>query len=100
LRCDQQVPMETAFAGPYKLHQRLGGIDAAKLAAMDPDELTEVMRQTPAVHRYPGSMAKRIVALSPAIVADYDGDAARIWTDGNPDGPEILRRLKQLPGFG
>ncbi|HLV03532.1 HhH-GPD-type base excision DNA repair protein [uncultured Georgenia sp.] len=97
---DQQVPMETAFAGPYKLHQRLGGIDAAKLAAMDPDELTEVMRQTPAVHRYPGSMAKRIVALSAAIVADYDGDAARIWTDGNPDGPEILRRLKQLPGFG
>ncbi|TNC19775.1 Fe-S cluster assembly protein HesB [Georgenia sp. 311] len=97
---DQQVAMETAFAGPYKLQQRLGGFDAARLAAMDPDELTEAMRQTPAVHRYPGSMAKRIVALSAAVVEDYDGDVARLWTDGDPDGAEILRRLKKLPGFG
>ncbi|QDB80001.1 Fe-S cluster assembly protein HesB [Georgenia wutianyii] len=97
---DQQVAMETAFAGPYKLQQRFGGFDAARLAAMDPDELTDVMRQTPAVHRYPGSMAKRIIALSGAVVEDYDGDVARLWTDGDPDGAEILRRLKKLPGFG
>ena len=97
---DQQVAMETAFAGPHKLQQRLGGFDAARLAAMDPDELTEAMRQTPAVHRYPGSMAKRIIALSAAVVEDYDGDVARLWTDGDPDGAEILRRLKKLPGFG
>ncbi len=97
---DQQVPMETAFAGPHKLHERLGGFDAARLAAMDADELTEVMRRTPAVHRYPGSMAKRIVALSAAVVEDYDGDVSRLWTDGDPDGAEILRRLKTLPGYG
>ncbi|PYF99323.1 uncharacterized HhH-GPD family protein [Georgenia satyanarayanai] len=97
---DQQVAMETAFAGPHKLHERLGGFDAARLAAMDADELTEVMRQTPAVHRYPGSMAKRIVALSAAVVEDYDGDVSRLWTDGEPDGAEILRRLKKLPGYG
>lgn len=97
---DQQVPMETAFAGPHKLHERLGGFDAAGLAAMDPDELTDVMRQTPAVHRYPGSMAKRIVALCAAVVEDYDGDVSRLWADGEPDGADILRRLKKLPGYG
>src|SRR5690554_2667937 len=96
---DQQVAMETAFAGPHKLHERLGGFDAATLAGMDPDELTEVMRQTPAVHPYPGSMAKRIIALSAEIVATYDDDVTRLWTKGEPDGPQILRRLKALPGF-
>lgn len=97
---DQQVAMETAFAGPQKLHERLGGFDAAKLAAMDPDDLTEVMRQTPAVHRYPGSMAKRIVALAAAVEEGYGGDVTRLWTDGDPDGAEVLKRLKKLPGFG
>src|SRR5690625_277857 len=97
---DQQVTMESAFAGPHKLHERLGGFDAAKLAAMDVDELTEIMRQRPAVHRYPGSMAKRIIALCADILEHYDGDVTRIWSDGDPDGPEILRRLKKLPGFG
>ena len=97
---DQQVAMESAFAGPYKLHERLGGFDAASLAAMDADQLTEVMRQTPAVHRYPGSMAKRIIALSETVVNEYDGDVTRLWTQGEPDGGQILRRLKKLPGFG
>jgi len=97
---DQQVTMESAFAGPHKLHGRLGGFDAERLAGIDLEELTEVMRQTPAVHRYPGSMAKRIIALSAAVLDDYGGDVSRVWTDGDPDGPEILRRLKKLPGFG
>ncbi|MFC7405437.1 HhH-GPD-type base excision DNA repair protein [Georgenia alba] len=97
---DQQVAMETAFSGPRKLADRLGGLDVHRLATMDPDELTEVCRTPPAVHRYPGSMAGRIQSLCAAIVADYDGDAAAIWTRGEPDGPEVLRRLKALPGFG
>src|SRR5690625_3859922 len=67
---------------------------------MDPDGLTEVMRQTPAVHRYPGSMAKRIVALAAAVEEGYGGDVTRLWTDGDPDGAEVLKRLKKLPGFG
>ena len=97
---DQQVPMETAFAGPAKLAERLERFEPAAIAALDIDELTEVMRQTPAVHRYPGSMAKRIQALATVVVEDYAGEAARIWTDGEPDGPEILRRLRALPGYG
>jgi uncharacterized HhH-GPD family protein len=97
---DQQVPMETAFAGPAKLRDRLGKLDAATIAGTDPDELVAVMKQPPAVHRFPGSMAGRVQALGAAIVSDWGGDAAAIWTRGTPDGAEVLKRLKALPGFG
>lgn len=97
---DQQVPMETAFAGPAKLRDRLGQLDPATLATIDPDRLAEVMKQTPAVHRFPGSMASRAQALAGAIVSDWGGDAEAIWTRDDPDGAEVLRRLKALPGFG
>ncbi len=97
---DQQVAMETAFAGPAKIRNRVGTLDPATLASIDPDELEAHFRQTPAVHRYPGSMAGRVRALAAAVCEDWDGDAAAIWTQGSPDGPEVLRRLKALPGFG
>ncbi|WP_127131326.1 HhH-GPD-type base excision DNA repair protein [Georgenia sp. SYP-B2076] len=97
---DQQVAMETAFAGPKKLRDRLGGLDVAALAHMDPDALTEVCRTPPAVHRYPGSMAGRIQALCAYLLEHHGGDAAALWTAGDPDGAEVLRRLKALPGFG
>lgn len=97
---DQQIPMETAFAGPAKLRDRLGSLDPATIAALDPEKLAEVMKQTPAVHRFPGSMAARVQALAAAIVGDWGGDTAAIWTRGDPDGAEVLRRLKALPGFG
>ena len=97
---DQQVTMETAFSGPAKLRERLGGLDAAAIAAMDPDELAEVCRTPPAVHRYPGSMAGRILALCAEVAEAWHGDASAIWTEGSPDGAEVLRRLRKLPGFG
>jgi uncharacterized HhH-GPD family protein len=97
---DQQVPMETAFAGPKKLADRIGGIDARKIADYDPDKFAALSAERPAIHRFPGSMAKRIQALAREIVDRYDGDAAALWTDGAPDGAEVLRRLKELPGFG
>lgn len=97
---DQQVPMETAFAGPVKIKQRLGAFDAGALADAGAEKLTEVFKQTPAVHRFPGSMAERTQALCAAVVADWGGRAERIWTEGDPDGAEVLRRLKGLPGFG
>jgi uncharacterized HhH-GPD family protein len=97
---DQQVPMETAFAGPAKIKQRLGAFDAATIARQDPERLAEVFKQTPAVHRFPGSMAERTQALCAALVADWGGDAERIWTDGRPDGATVLARLRSLPGFG
>ena len=92
--------METAFAGPAKIRERLGAFDAATIAGTDPEKLAEVFKQTPAVHRFPGSMAERTQALCAALVADWGGDAARIWTDGDPDGAAVLKRLKALPGFG
>jgi uncharacterized HhH-GPD family protein len=97
---DQQVPMETAFAGPKKIADRIGGIDATEIADYDPDKFAALCSQRPAIHRFPGSMAKRIQALAQIIVDRYDGDAAALWTVGDPDGPELLQRLKELPGFG
>ncbi|OBK17533.1 HhH-GPD-type base excision DNA repair protein [Mycobacterium asiaticum] len=97
---DQQVPMETAFAGPKKIADRMGGIDAADIAEYDPDKFAALCSEKPAIHRFPGSMAKRIQTLAQIIVDRYDGDAAALWTAGDPDGKEVLRRLKALPGFG
>jgi len=97
---DQQVPMETAFAGPKKIADRMGGFDATEIADYDPDKFAALCSERPAIHRFPGSMAKRIQALAQIIVDRYDGDGAAVWTAGDPDGPELLRRLKDLPGFG
>ncbi|WP_167098765.1 HhH-GPD-type base excision DNA repair protein [Mycobacterium sp. DL592] len=97
---DQQIPMEVAFAGPRKLLERLGGIDPRLIAEYDPEKFAEEFAKTPAVHRFPGSMAKRVQDLAREIVDRYDGDTARLWLDGDPDGAEVLRRLKALPGFG
>jgi uncharacterized HhH-GPD family protein len=97
---DQQVPMETAFAGPKKIADRFGGLDPREIADYDPDKFAALCSETPAIHRFPGSMAKRIQTLAHVIVDRYDGDATALWGAGDPDGPEVLRRLKALPGFG
>lgn len=97
---DQQIPMETAFAGPKKIADRIGGVDARQIAEYNPDEFVALCSQTPAIHRFPGSMSKRVQTLAQAIVDDYDGDVTALWTAGDPDGAEVLRRLKRLPGFG
>jgi uncharacterized HhH-GPD family protein len=97
---DQQYPMEAAFAGPKKIADRIGGVDAREIAEYDPEEFAALCSKTPAVHRFPGSMAKRIQTLAQIVVDQYDGNAAALWTAGDPDGHEVLRRLKGLPGFG
>ena len=97
---DQQIPLEVAFAGPKKIADRIGGFDVAAIADYDPDKFAGLCSERPAIHRFPGSMAKRIQTLAQIIVDRYDGDAAGVWSAGDPDGPELLRRLKGLPGFG
>lgn len=96
---DQQIPMEVAFGGPKKIADRIGGFDARVIADHDAEAFAALCSQTPAIHRFPGSMAKRVQALAQVIVDEYDGDAAAVWSDG-ADGKEVLRRLKALPGFG
>jgi uncharacterized HhH-GPD family protein len=96
---DQQVPVQTAFAGPWKLEQRLGRLDAEELAGMDPGKLEEVFREKPAVHRFPGTMARRVQELCAAVVGDYGGDAERVWREA-ADATDLRRRIGELPGFG
>ncbi|MFX0539650.1 HhH-GPD-type base excision DNA repair protein [Ornithinimicrobium sp. Y1847] len=97
---DQQIPMEVAFDGPRKIQERLGSIDPATIAQTDPEEFIALCAATPAVHRFPSSMGQRVHDLAAAVVEDWDGDTERIWTEGDPDGKEVLKRLKALPGFG
>jgi len=98
---DQQFPMERAFAGPYLLATRLGlsELDPQVLVSTTEERLLEAAKGPPAIHRYPGSMAKRVQALAEVVLSEYDGDAARIWQDA-PDGKDALARLESLPGFG
>jgi uncharacterized HhH-GPD family protein len=96
---DQQVTVPTAFAGPLKLKQRLGGLDAAEIAGTDPERLVEVFREKPAIHRFPGNMAKRVQELCAVIADEYGGDAGRVWRDAS-DTADLKRRIEALPGFG
>jgi uncharacterized HhH-GPD family protein len=96
---DQQVTLQKAFSGPHELRQRIGDLSAAKIAAMDPARLDEVFRTRPALHRFPGNMAKRVQDLCQAIVRDYGGDAGRVWGEAKT-GKELEARLLALPGIG
>jgi uncharacterized HhH-GPD family protein len=96
---DQQVTVQTAFAGPLKLEQRLGSLDAATIAASDPVKLEALFRQQPAIHRFPGSMAKRVHDLARHVADEYDGNAERVWTEA-ADAKDLEKRIRALPGFG
>ena len=96
---DQQVTVQTAFAGPLKLKQRLGSLDATAIARTDPGKLEELFREKPAIHRFPGSMAKRVQDLAAVVAEDYDGHAERVWTKA-ADADDLKKRISSLPGFG
>jgi uncharacterized HhH-GPD family protein len=96
---DQQITVQKAFRGPLDLRARIGHLDAARIAATDPDVLVTAFQTPPAIHRFPASMAGKIQALAAAIATDYGNDAARIWTEA-ADGADLRRRLAALPGFG
>lgn len=96
---DQQYPMEHAFAGPQKVVSRFGSFDPAAIAAADPEEFAALCSTTPAIHRFPGSMAARLQELARIVVEEYDGDASRIWTEA-ADGKDLAKRIQALPGFG
>ncbi|GAA4410632.1 HhH-GPD-type base excision DNA repair protein [Actinokineospora soli] len=97
---DQQIPMEVAFNGPKKLHDRLGKLDVREIAEYDPEAFATIATTPPAIHRYGGSMAKRVQALCQYLVEEYDGDVTQIWTKDKPTAETVLKRLKALPGYG
>ena len=93
---DQQVPVQTAFSGPLKIKQRVGTLDAHTLAMTD---LEPAFREKPAVHRFPGNMARRVQDLAAVIEEEYGGRAERVWTEA-ADGTDLRKRIAALPGFG
>ena len=93
---DQQITVQQAFAGPLRIKQRTGTLDPAELARTD---LEPVFREKPAIHRFPGSMAKRVQDLAAAVADEYGGEAARVWTEA-ADADDLRARLAALPGFG
>jgi len=93
---DQQVTVPTAFSGPLKIKQRVGTLEPHTLATTD---LDPVFREKPAVHRFPGSMAKRVQDLATVVEEEYGGHAERVWTEA-ADGADLRKRISALPGFG
>ena len=96
---DQQVTVQKAFSGPLELRRRLGTLDAATIAGTDPGELERIFRERPAIHRFPGNMARRVQDLCAAIAEDYGGRAERVWLDAE-SGDDLKSRLLALPGIG
>jgi uncharacterized HhH-GPD family protein len=96
---DQQVSVQKAFSGPLELRRRLGSLDAETIAGLEPGELEQAFRERPALHRFPGAMARRTQELCAAIASEYEGDAARVWNEAET-GTELERRLLDLPGIG
>jgi uncharacterized HhH-GPD family protein len=96
---DQQVTVQKAFSGPYELRRRIGSLDAATIATMDPEAFDAAFRTPPALHRFPGNMAKRVRELCAAIADGYGGDASRVWTEA-ADARDLHARLIALPGIG
>ena len=96
---DQQVTVPTAFAGPQKLKERIGGLDAGVIASMDPERLEAAFREKPAIHRFPSSMARRVQELCSVVVEEYDGHAERVWTEAE-SAADLKSRIGALPGFG
>lgn len=97
---DQQIAMEVAFAGPKKIADRMGSLSVEKIAAMESQEFIDLCVTKPAIHRYGASMANRIQTLAGYILEHYAGDVTAIWSDDDPDGATVLKRLKALPGYG
>ena len=96
---DQQVTVQQAFAGPLRLKQRLGTLDPKAIAATDPTEVEAAFKEKPAIHRFPGSMARRVQELCSVVAEEYGGDAGRIWSEAR-DTADLRRRIGSLPGFG
>jgi uncharacterized HhH-GPD family protein len=97
---DQQIPMEKAFTSPSVLRDRMGrDLDATEIAGYDPAAFEELFRTPPALHRFPAAFAKRVQALAQTLVDQFDGRAETVWT-GAADGPDLVKRIGRLPGFG
>lgn len=99
LLLDRQVSVERAYAAPYELAQRIyTDLHATAIAAQPVGEIESCFRQPPALHRYPGMMARRVHALCTYLVVHHGGDAAAVW-ESAADARQLYRNARALPGF-
>jgi len=96
---DSQYSTRRAFSAPYRLRERLGHLDPARIAAMEEEPLLQVFGQKPALHRFPYRYARLTQQIAGVVVEEYGGDASRIWLEVG-DAPSLAQRLMALPAFG
>ena len=99
---DQQFPMERAFAGPQKIAERLGvdRLDPAAIAALDPEEFSALCATPPAVHRYPGSMARADPGAGPDRASTSTAGRRQPVDRLRTPAPSCSAGCEALPGFG
>jgi len=96
---DQQMRAELAFLGGHKLHERLGHLDAGKIASMDAEEFQTLFRKPPGIHRFGGMMAERTQKLAAYMAENHAGSIASLWADV-PEDSVLSKRFEKLPGYG
>ena len=96
---NQQLPKSYAFRSPLELKDRMGGkLDAAEIAAYDPDAFLALFSEDPPLHRAPGPWAKRTQALCQWLVDNHGGKAEDVWEPAQ-NGEELLARVSTIPGL-
>ncbi|MGR7001419.1 HhH-GPD-type base excision DNA repair protein [Yinghuangia aomiensis] len=101
-RWTSRSPWNGRSPGRATIAQRMGSDDLRRARGSPPttpEAFAAILSDKPAVHRYPGSMAKRVQQLCQYLVEHYDGDAAAVWKDAKT-GAELFKRLTDLPGYG
>ena len=97
---DQQVPMEWAFRGPATLRDRLGTLDAKRIAAMSPDEVDAVFRAEARAPSLPGFDGEAHARARDAHRRSVRRRRRRDLDATCNDPKELFDRLRALPGFG
>lgn len=90
----QGIPAERAWAGPYLLRERLGTLDLCFLAD-NPEAVRDAVQRPPMLHRFKETLPLWICSAANELLAEYGGDAARVW----PPGEEVVAVTERLSGF-
>lgn len=98
LLADQSVRAEIAWSLPHKLFLRLGHFSMESIITdYTMEDLQNILRSKPALHRYPGNMGRYLWLAAEKLVTEYHASAKEIWTDATAQ--TIVERLEQFVGI-